>query len=402
MKLPFTIRGYIHFGNPQDTVTAGASGDAMFTSPPAELLDNPIWGFAGKYGGNVTGGETPYLVNTLEDSVASPQPGMLRHALLNASQNVCFVEGMSGNIELDGELAIPADTTIDACTNSIRITGHRIWLNHDNVILRNLGLYNTGANSQASNQDSVGVIANRILIDRCSIGWSVDECVDIIGSGCTIQRSVIAWPLAMLHPNPPHALAGRFESRDNGYGGISAMKNLFALCSWRPTILGDVNLDGNVFYGYGNVFTTGEGYSYPCNVEQSPILGQTRVDLRNNVYVQGPAANGVERTIRFNDSFGTNISHWRTGNVWRPLSGPDRDVSPIFRPGVSTVQNPVAHFLSIQSDAPEYDLFDPVAHAGPLNPDNFVLAVRAHYAARTGNVISNSPTESIPGGVAGL
>ncbi|BFP40459.1 pectate lyase [Flavobacteriaceae bacterium GF1] len=152
------------------------------------LLFLPLAGFSQKafpeaYGaaGNATGGRggTVHQVTNLNNS----GPGSFREAVSGSNRTVVF--SVSGTIELTSNLTITSDNlTIAGQTapiGGISITGsHVFFQNANNIILRYVRFrpdYNDSGNIDALNITD----CDDFVIDHCSISWSGDEGVSIVG-----------------------------------------------------------------------------------------------------------------------------------------------------------------------------------------------------------------------------
>lgn len=234
------------------------------------------------FGRNATGGRggKVYHVTTLEDG---PQRGTLRHALSQqGTRTVVF--NVAGTIFLDKRLDITSgDLTIAGQTapgQGICIARHAVTISADNVIVRYLR-FRVG-NEGGGEPDGLGSTdCKNVIIDHCSISWSVDECCSVYGGeNLTVQWCLISESLRT---------AGHSKGK-HGYGAIwggakaSFHHNLLAHHESRVPRLGPrpstqerehVDMRNNVFYNWaGNGCYGGEGM---------------HVNIVNNYYKPGPA-----------------------------------------------------------------------------------------------------------------
>lgn len=239
----------------------------------------------GKYTVGGRGGQV-FVVTSLDDNPKKPDPGTLRHALeQKGPRTVTFAT--SGIIELKAPLDIKEGFLTLAGQSSpggIVIRGGPVKIKADQVIIRYLR-FRLGAIEDdedalsASNQSD-------IIIDHCSLSWSVDEVASFYGNiNFTLQYSIIAQSLN----NAGH------KKGEHGYGGIwggagaSFHHNLMAHHTSRnPRINGWrlgapyaqryelVDLSNNVAYNWRD----NSGYGG----ENAPL------NITNNTYILGPAS----------------------------------------------------------------------------------------------------------------
>ncbi len=94
---------------------------------------------------------------------------------------------------------------------------------------------------------------NNIVIDHCSVSWSVDECLSTLEiDNTTVQWTFVELPLnRSYHKKGEHGLGSLIE----GEGAISWHHNIYAHCASRaPRPADSVYLDfrNNVIYNWGN------------------------------------------------------------------------------------------------------------------------------------------------------
>ena len=256
-------------------------------------------GFGAKAGGGR--GARVIAVTNLNDS----GPGSLRAALEEKGpRNVIF--RVSGNIPLksslhirNGELTIAGQT---APGDGICLKDYSLDLSGaNNVIIRYLRV-RPGDSSGKSIDALGGREGENIIIDHCSVSWSIDECVSIYSGArnFTVQWSLISESLYQsVHTKGHHGFGGI-------WGGQNASwhHNLLAHHSSRnPRIVGNsvgdqlVDLRNNIIYNWGYNSTYGGD-------------GDVRINLINNIYKPGPATREGVRARVANPSPGKGPHNW--------------------------------------------------------------------------------------------
>lgn len=257
------------------TLTAAAQEEKQIAFPGAE-------GF-GRY---VTGGRggSVYHVNNLNDS----GNGSLRWALSQRG-NKTIVFDVSGTIHLQSALTIPSNTTIAGQTapgDGICVADYPCSIKGNNVIVRymrfRLGNKNVTLDG-ADGWDGFGGFDQKDwMIDHCSVSWSIDECLSVLGNqNTTVQWCLVAQSLVNSgHSKGAHGYGGNW-----GGSGASFHHNLIVhhtsrtpRLGPRPTTQLDERMDmrNNVIYNYGsNGCYGGEGM---------------KVNIVNNYYKPGPGS----------------------------------------------------------------------------------------------------------------
>jgi hypothetical protein len=269
------------------------------------------------FGRNTTGGRggKVYHVTTLEDGL---QEGTLRYALSQEGARTVVFD-VAGTIFLDKRLDITnGDLTIagqSAPGQGVCIARYPVTINADNVIVRYLR-FRVG-NEGGGEPDGLGSTDCRnLIIDHCSISWSVDECCSIYGGeNLTVQWCLVSESLRT---------AGHAKGK-HGYGAIwggakaSFHHNLLAHHESRVPRLGPrpftqerehMDMRNNVFYNWaGNGCYGGEGM---C------------VNIVNNYYKPGPAT-PKNSPVRYRiAAIGVRIKKYcmnadGTPNAWKPM-----------------------------------------------------------------------------------
>ena len=267
----------------------------------------------GRYTTGGRGGKV-YYVTTLNDG---NYEGTLRYAISqNGPRTILF--NIAGTIFLKSNLKITnGNITIagqSAPGKGICIAGGPVTLNADNIIIRYLR-FRVGDKTGGEPDGLGGSGNNNVIVDHCSISWSVDECCSIYGGeNLTVQWCMITESLRT---------AGHSKGK-HGYGAIwggskaSFHHNLLAHHESRVPRLGPhastqereyVDVRNNVFYNWaGAGCYGGEGM---------------KVNIVNNYYKPGPATPKNKISYRI-AAIGVRTTKYCTGkdgkpNVWKPM-----------------------------------------------------------------------------------
>lgn len=241
----------------------------------------------GKYTTGGRGGKV-YHVTNLNDSGI----GSLRWANSQAGPRTIIFD-ISGTIYLKSALKIANNTTLAGQTapgDGICVADYPVTLG-SNVICRYMR-FRLG-NRQVANHEGDGLGSmddNNIIVDHCSVSWSIDECLSIYGGrNLTAQWCIVAQSLVNSgHSKGSHGYGGNW-----GGSGASFHHNLIAHHTSRTPRLGprqstqlDERMDmrNNVIYNWGgNGCYGGEGM---------------KVNIVNNYYKPGPGTMKRSTTIQ--------------------------------------------------------------------------------------------------------
>lgn len=262
---------------------------AAFAGYAQETDDTQLPAFPGAegFGMYTTGGRggDVYHVTNLDDK----GEGSFRWACEQKGART-IVFDVSGTIMLQSELKLRnGDVTIAGQTapgDGICVSNFPFVISAPNVIIRymrfRLGNEALKTNKSAHEGDGLGGMDGRdIIIDHCSVSWSIDECLSVYGSrNFTVQWSISSHSLVNAgHSKGSHGYGGNW-----GGSGASYHHNLVANHGSRTPRFGprpgtqkDERMDfrNNVIYNWGgNGCYGGEGMN---------------VNVVNNYYKPGPA-----------------------------------------------------------------------------------------------------------------
>ena len=235
---------------------------------------------SGGRGGNV------YHVTSLADDGTE---GTLRWALGKTGAKT-IVFDVSGTIHLQSSLDIAiGNVTIAGQTapgDGICVADYPVAIKANNVIVRymrfRLGNKNVLLNGDDGWDAFGGMDQENIIVDHCSVSWSIDECLSVLGNkNTTVQWCLVAQSLVNSgHSKGAHGYGGNW-----GGSGASFHHNLIAHHGSRTPRLGprpitqlDERMDmrNNVIYNFGgNGCYGGEGMT---------------VNIVNNYYKPGPGS----------------------------------------------------------------------------------------------------------------
>ncbi|MCA5004004.1 pectate lyase [Sphingobacterium sp. WQ 366] len=267
------------------------------------------------FGKFVTGGRGGKLikVTNLNDSGL----GSLRDAINQTGKRI-IVFDVSGNIKLQSRLTIRnGDVTIAGQTapgGGVCLQDYEVYVDADNVIVRFMR-FRLGDVTKQQTDAIWGRYRQNIVIDHCSMSWSIDECASFYANkNFTMQYCILSESLnKSVH-----------EKDDHGYGGIwgghraSFYYNLLAHHNSR-----NPRFDGGNRPGTGGL---------------SPV-GKDLVDFRYNV-----------------------LYNWKGNSIYGGENGEYNIVNNYFKPGPVTPTNRQARILEVSKEnntnyAPGYGRF---------------------------------------------
>lgn len=236
-----------------------SSAGASLCAAPAALPAFPGAEGAGAMSRGGRGGRVLYVTN-LDDS----GPGSLRAAISEkGARTVLFA--VSGTLALASPLEVKEPfLTIAGQTapgDGVCLKNYDFIISADHVIVRHLRFRPGDEAKKAVDGMSIGATARDVIIDHCSVSWSVDECLSVSGSGgnITVQWCIIAEALnRSVHHKGPHGY-GALVRAD---GDVTYHHNIFAHHSSRSPRPGTWEDEGkrgiildfrnNVVYGWGS------------------------------------------------------------------------------------------------------------------------------------------------------
>ena len=259
---------------------------ALALTAQAQQEQTPAFPGAEGFGRYVTGGRGGKVlhVKNLKDSGYQSLRWCLQQ---QGAKTIVF--DISGTIHLESALSIPSNTTIAGQTapgDGICIADYPVNISGNNVIVRYMRFRLGNKNVKKDGADGWdgfgGFDKQDWMIDHCSVSWSIDECLSVLGNkNTTVQWCLVAQSLVNSgHSKGAHGYGGNW-----GGSGASFHHNLIAhhtsrtpRLGPRPTTQLDERMDmrNNVIYNFGsNGCYGGEGMT---------------VNIVNNYYKPGPGS----------------------------------------------------------------------------------------------------------------
>ena len=273
----------------------------------------------GRHATGGRGGRVVFVTNT-QDYASSETPieGSFRAAMRSEGNDpIIVVFSTSGQIDLKEVLKVTrGNITIAGQTapgDGICLSGRRIYFSGENYIIRYLR-FRSGDGS-ASNESSLDIEnARNVIVDHCSMSWSVEENVTMYDNKyTTMQWCILSEP---LYKNC-HGKGSRGYGAQWGGEYSTYHHNLIAHCVSRAPRLNGVRDDSeghdyqvtqevvnNVIYNWGKkeavyggeLYSSREG-AYCHNI------------LRNNYYKPGPATWKIQERWFARLTYSSSNSH---------------------------------------------------------------------------------------------
>ena len=299
---------------------------------------------------------TVYKVTNLNNS----GHGSLRDAIAQAtalSGPGTIVFEVSGTIELQSDLWLPSYLTIAGQTApspgitiknrpvQIERNAHDILVQHirfrvgDKLVGDRPDLVDVLLISNHYNPELEWVVPSNIVIDHCSLSWSIDENIETGADDITFSNNIISEGLASpLHPKGPHSkglIVLAYNSGVTGGKNTAIIKNLFVHNGGRNPVVfsGSVVVANNLIYDHWEGIKICDGKPKKGPIQVS-IVGnylietditvrtmyicagyqdETRVYLAEDNFFKGSIQtdpwNRVENRIRF-DQPASDVPDW--------------------------------------------------------------------------------------------
>jgi len=273
------------------------------------------------------GGKVYYVTSLLDCSDNDLVPGTLRWALRSGDDSPrTILFAVNGTIYLESKLKTnhPNVSILgqSAPGGGICITGYPVVINSRNYIIRYLrfrageipALEGTG-NESYSGLDIEN--AMNVIVDHCSVTWSMEECLTMFDNDTTtVQHCIIGEGLyhsynvkttgessgrsfAMQwggeHSNMHHVLITNCNGRGPRFNGVRT-PNAWAAGDNGKSYAHDVHIDGdfanNVFYNWGGghlSYYGGEFFADLFAEAPADLNPYNRIFMRNNYYRPGPS-----------------------------------------------------------------------------------------------------------------
>lgn len=365
-------------------------GEFSFTTSDVPKLAFPSAEGFGRFTTGGRGGVVYEVTNLNDDN----NPGSLRYAI-NQTGARTIVFKISGTIFLKSSLSIRnGDLTIAGQTapgDGICVAGYTTQVNASNVIIRFIR-FRLGDINKTEDDAFGGRNQKDIIIDHCSVSWSVDEdCSFYDNENFTLQWCLLSESLYYAgHVKGAHGYGGI-------WGGMNATfhHNLLAHHTSRnPRFCGaryhQSTASTEIVDHVNNVI-----YNWGFNSAYGGELGQQNV--RANYYKPGPATKSSVRNRVLNPSTdpGTNSGYGKFYVTKNFVDGSSETTNDNWGFGVQGVTDAVKNSVKVDSPFPIADISEQSAadaynsvlkYAGAYLPKRDQIDARIINEVKTGTV----------------
>lgn len=304
------------------------------------------------YGKHVTGGrggEVCYVTRLDDCSDSDLVPGTFRWAVRhnNGGRPRTILFNVSGTIYLTSvlKMAYP-DVSILGQTapgGGICLSGYNFYICRNNVIIRYIRF--RAGDIPNSSMTGLGMEnADNVILDHCSMTWSMEECLTaydtdyttvqwcIIGEGLYDSKNAkgaraYAMQWGGEHSTMHHTLITNSHSRSPRFNGVRTVSNTKGEHDYQV----DSEFANNVVYNwssYGSIY----GGEYAKTTVEVPAWaksdpGYNRVYLINNYYRPGPSTKNGTQNARYWISPSSPYGEWylsgnkfETSSKWAPAT----------------------------------------------------------------------------------
>lgn len=308
----------------------------------------------GKYTTGGRGGEVCYVTRLDDCSDSNLVPGTLRWALRhnNGGKPRTVLFNVSGTIYLTSKLKLEyPDVSILGQTapgGGICISGYNMYICKNNVIVRYVR-FRAGDIPNASMTGLDIENCSNVILDHCSMTWSMEECLTaydtkyttmqwcIIGEGLYSSKNAkgsraYATQWGGEHSTMHHTLITNSHSRSPRFNGVRSYSKTKGEHDYEV----DSEFANNVIYNWSSDGAIYGGEYDPSKAEQAGTWtdsdkGYNRVYMINNYYRPGPSTK-KNNTLAYFAAPSSPYGEWY-------LSGNKLEVSGTYTPWTATQAN---------------------------------------------------------------
>ena len=321
------------------------------------------------------------------------------HAAITASGPRVVIFETSGTITYEGSITISSPYLIvagqTAPSPGITLKGSTLRLNTHDVLMQHVRIRtgNHEGSPLPQSRDCLSIMDNshNIVIDHCSLSWSMDEVLSLWnnttspGHDITISNCILAEPLDDSdHPEGTHGLcllvAG--DTGKAGHDNVSILRNLMANARGRtPTITGDSTtiVANNVSWNCAHHF-----HQYA----DARSLGDLQSDCLGNVAIEGDESSGIDTiygTVIQANVTSTSRVYFNDNKCSNGTGGPATTVQNLGSPNIIAASSQVSlsPLTVLSASATEAHVLSN-AGARPSDRDSVDTRVVSEVQARTG------------------